>query len=232
MGFRDNFQQVFDLKVKTCEGLLKLAEPFVSTSSCERRHLDVGCAFGYMIHAAEARGYKSKGIDISSAADEAIRLGYDVRKSFLEDGLLPDSHFDLLSAVDVIEHILQPRRWLEESKRVLKKGGVLLLVTPDSSSFSARIRKSRWAHYKIEHLHYYSPPTLKKLLLSVGFDVVKITIGVKYLTLRYITNHYDKFHPKSLETRILRMLRAMSPRDLFSHPLRFPSGMVAIGKKL
>lgn len=229
-GIRDNFQQVFNLKLRTCQKLIKLATAFIPCLN-RPRHLDIGCAFGYMIKAAQLAGYDSQGLEISPAANEAIRLGYNVRKVSLEDAGFPEGYFDLITAVDVIEHIAEPRRWLSECVRVLKKGGILLLVTPDCSSLPAMIRKSKWPHYKVEHLHYYSSYTLKRLLLNIGFDDIDSRMGIRYLTLSYITNHYERFQPMVLETKILKIVRAMLPQKLVEYSLPFPSEMVVTARK-
>ncbi len=232
MGFNNNFEHVFNLKLKSCERIIRQADSLISCVSDERRHLDIGCAFGYMIKAAQRAGYVSQGLEISAAADEAIRLGFNIKKVPLEKAGFPDSYFDLITAVDLIEHLLDPKEFLEECNRILKKGGVLLLVTPDCSSIPARIMKGRWPHYKVEHLHYYTPHTLKKLLSSIGFGEIWSGIGMKWLTLRYITNHYEKYHPHSIEARILRVLGILSPRKLFEYPLPFPTEMVVMGKRM
>jgi spore maturation protein CgeB len=229
-GIRDNFQRIFDLKLRTCQKLINQASALIANFNSPR-HLDIGCAFGYMIKAGQSSGYDSQGLEISPAADEAIRLGYNVRKASLEDACFTEAYFDLITAVDVIEHIAEPRTWLRECSRVLKEGGILLLVTPDCSSLPAVIRKSKWPHYKVEHLHYYSHRTLKRLLLEVGFDDIRSSAGIRYLTLSYITNHYEKFHPEAPETKALKMLKAISPQKLFDYPLPFPSEMVVIARK-
>ena len=227
----DHFQDAFNLKLKTCKRLINEVNRLI-LSSGNPYHLDIGCAFGYMIEVAKSAGYDSQGIEISPAADVAVKLGYKVEKSTLEDAAFPEETFNLITAVDVLEHIPEPRKWLQECKRILKKGGVLLLVTPDCSSLTARVLRDRWPHYKVEHLYYYSPRTLKRLLISIGFDEVKTKTGIRYLTLNYIINHYRKFRPNSLETKLLKILKALSLRRLFKHPFAFSSEMVVFTRKV
>ena len=230
-GVKHNFRQVFHLKLKTCERLIRQANSLLSDPSNERRHLDIGSAFGYMIKASQVTGYASQGLEISEAADEAIKLGYNVSKVSLENAALNDECFHLITAVDVLEHIPEPKRWLEECKRILKKGGLLLLVTPDCSSLSARVTKRKWPHYKLEHLFYYSPDTLTRLLLTVGFNDVTSKRALKYLNLNYITAHYLNFQPDTIEARLLKMLTAFLPPQLNEYLLPFPSEMVVFARK-
>ena len=227
----EHFQNAFDLKLKTCERLINGINRPVKTSG-NPCHLDIGCAFGYMIEAATSAGYDSQGIEISPAADVAVQLGYKVRKDTVKDAAFPEESFQLITAVDVLEHIPEPREWLQECKRILKKGGVLLLVTPDCASLTAHVLRNKWPHYKVEHLYYYSPRTLKRLLVSIGFDEFRSKTGVRYLTLNYIINHYKKYRPDSLETKGLKILKALFPRKLLEYPFAFFSEMVVLAKKI
>jgi 2-polyprenyl-3-methyl-5-hydroxy-6-metoxy-1,4-benzoquinol methylase len=228
-GVDDDFNKLFKLKLKTSEGLIKKTLKYLSPKG--KRHLDIGCAFGYMIEAALSAGYESEGLEISPAADEAVKLGYNVKKTMLKDAGYPDDHFDLITAVDVIEHIPEPIEWLYECHRILKKGGILLMVTPDCSSLPARIKKAMWPHYKVEHLHYYTPETMKRLFISHGFSHILNEAGVKYLSLNYIASHYNKFHDKGPEAKALKLLTALSPKKISDYPVPFPSEMLVIGRK-
>lgn len=231
-GVNKNFQRIFDLKLKTCFRLIKLANKYISTSSNQRRLLDIGCAFGYMLEAAQQYGYDSWGLEISHAADEAAKLGFNVLKVSLEETAFCDEYFDIVTGIDVIEHIPEPMRFLKECKRILKSGGILLLVTPNSSSLPARIMKNKWSHYKAEHLHYYSQFSIKKLLSNSGFININIKKAIKYLSLAYVTGLYEKYQPHDVETRIFKKLEYLFPQILIDFPLPFLSGMVVIGRKV
>lgn len=229
-GAGKDFRQLFNLKLKTCRKLINKANKLFSEIP-GRKHLDIGSAFGYMIEAARTAGFYSQGIEISPAADVAVKLGYDVKRVLLEDAAFPAESFDLITAIDVIEHIPDPVRWLRECRRIIKKEGVLLLVTPDCSSLPALLKKSSWPHYKAEHLFYYSPRTLRRLLSDAGFDKIRSNTGLRYLTLNYVANHYEQFQPYSFETKVLKMLRSLFPRIIFECPLPFPSEMVVVARR-
>ena len=50
----------------------------------------------------------------------------------------PDSRFDAIVSMDVVEHVVDPVPWLREALRVLKPGGLLFLTTPNYASRSLR----------------------------------------------------------------------------------------------
>lgn len=230
-GIDEGLQALFELKLKTCKRLLREVDTYGAAASKGRRHLDIGCAFGYMIEAALAAGFESQGLEISPAADVARGLGYQVSRVRLEDAKLPDGNFDLITAIDVLEHIPDPAAWLKECRRILKQDGILFLVTPDCSSLPALIRRSKWPHYKEEHLYYYTPRTAKRLLYNAGFIDVHTGMGTRFLTLNYITGHYDNIQPRSFEGRLLRIGKAIFPRGLFERAFLFPSEMVVLGRR-
>lgn len=230
-GVKEQFQQIFDLKLKTCSRLVGIADKYVASSKNKKRLLDIGCAFGYMLEAAGRYGYEPHGLEISSAADEALRMGYSVQKTALEDAVFPAGYFDLITGIDIIEHIPYPEKWLSECKSLLKKGGILLLVTPNCESLPARMKKNKWHHYNIEHLHYYSPNTIERLFKKAGFEVITTRKAIKYFSLEYLTNLYGRFRSDSVETKFLKTLRNLVPQSFFQYPMPFHSGMLAIGRK-
>ncbi|HEY4105973.1 MAG TPA: methyltransferase domain-containing protein [Polyangiaceae bacterium] len=50
----------------------------------------------------------------------------------------PDSWFDAVVSMDVVEHVPEPLPWVESALRVLKPGGLLFLTTPNYASYSLR----------------------------------------------------------------------------------------------
>jgi SAM-dependent methyltransferase len=108
------------------------------------RLLDVGCGQGQFLRRA-ARYYDVYGIDISPARVERARSqsGLDTvsvgSATALEFG---DGFFDVVCALDVVEHLEQPEVFFVEASRVLRPGGLLLFSTPNTESLGHR-RKGR-----------------------------------------------------------------------------------------
>jgi SAM-dependent methyltransferase len=93
--------------------------------------LDVGCGAGNMLHHL-ARYGRVKGIDVDPRpVAMAQARGYDVRQADAACGFpFPDASFDLVTALDVIEHVGDDEAVLRESCRVLRPGGHLAITTP------------------------------------------------------------------------------------------------------
>jgi SAM-dependent methyltransferase len=83
-----------------------------------------------------------------------------------------DSNFDALFVGEIIEHISDPFPVLNEWKRVLKPGGVLILTTPNRERLLAKV-EGRERPYSPDHLHEFSYRELRDEVLSkAGFDVI------------------------------------------------------------
>jgi 2-polyprenyl-3-methyl-5-hydroxy-6-metoxy-1,4-benzoquinol methylase len=96
--------------------------------------LDVGCARGYLVHSFQEFGVDCYGIDISeyalSSAPEKVKrklLKVDIDHQGLpfESGV-----FDLITCLDVVEHLVNTDQAISEMGRVLKTDGTLYISVP------------------------------------------------------------------------------------------------------
>ena len=114
-----------------------------SSYNCDRI-LDVGCGDGCF---AKLLGEISKakevyGIEISSEGVElAIKNGVKAFQGDLQKDDFPfeDNHFDAIFCGEIIEHIFDPDRFLQEVYRVLKSGGLCVLTTGNLASWHNRL---------------------------------------------------------------------------------------------
>lgn len=147
--------------------------------------LEVGCAYGYFLDEARARGWHVEGIEPSAhgAAKARERFGLDVStEPFTRQPVRPAS-VDVVAMWDVIEHLPNPRQTLERAYQWLRPQGVIALSTGDIGSLSARLHGPDWSLMTPPwHQFYFSRPTLRRLLEDVGFDVMQIrgdgTVGI------------------------------------------------------
>lgn len=176
--------------------------------------LEIGCGQGNFLRQAADRGFDVTGVEYSPFACERARatLGGCGRVLHGEIGLLAHetAAYDVCVLCDVIEHVRDPAAFLRDIVRLLRPGGVLLVVTPSLASWSARLLRSHWMEYKAEHLFYFAPDTIRRQLELAGFDGISLHRGVKKLSLDYIAAHFAKY-PVAGVTACLRLLRALTP---------------------
>lgn len=151
--------------------------------------LDVGCALGHALEVAQERGWKEiSGIDCSEFCVRTLQeRGYRVSSLSLQQLAQEPQRFDFIMMSDVIEHFADPQQQLEAAFELLKPGGVLFVHTPNASSFTAKLLKRNWFHFKPgEHLVYYSKKGLETALVRAGFSEVKVRATFSWLTLQCI----------------------------------------------
>ena len=137
------------------------------------RVLDIGCAYGFMLQKFPD-SFEKFGVDISEHAIKEAKKRLPkatLRVAGAEVPLpFPENFFDIVICNDVIEHTQNPRIVLENVKRVLKRGGVLYLNTPNLNWLRKNLFAS--ADRKEHHISLLPHKTLFNLLTEVGFNII------------------------------------------------------------
>lgn len=146
------------------------------------RLLEVGCASGWLLHHARARGWQVRGVELSEhAVEHARRLGLEVAQGTLEDAALPDASADLVYMGDVLEHVPDCGATMREVARVLAPGGVFFLRGPITTHSLARraglalygaLGRDIVLHEPPYHLWEFTPRSLERLMHGAGLHVV------------------------------------------------------------
>jgi 2-polyprenyl-3-methyl-5-hydroxy-6-metoxy-1,4-benzoquinol methylase len=157
--------------------------------------LDIGAGSGIFVEAAIKAGYDAEGIEPSSwLQNKATEHGLPVTL-----GTFPNKAcsgpYDVITIVDVIEHVNNPVSLLEESYKALAQGGIIIVVTPDVSSFVAKVLKYKWWHFRIAHIGYFNATTLHRAFTKAGF-IKKSTKSAKwYFALDYLMARVNTYMP-------------------------------------
>jgi SAM-dependent methyltransferase len=102
------------------------------------RALDLGAGQGAISHALKGRGFNVTAVEVNVKQFKAA--GVPCLKLDLNKPLpFPDRAFDLIMAVEIIEHLEAPRAFLREIFRLLNPGGLAVLTTPNITSIPSRI---------------------------------------------------------------------------------------------
>ena len=184
------------------------------------RTLDVGCASGLFLAAARERGAEVEGVEPSTSA--ALRARMRLGGARIHQGVLatrPDdgTRFDWITFVDSLEHLHDPLAALVQARGLLKPAGRLAILTQDVSSWTARGLGARWHHYKQpEHLHHFSPRTLRRALDVCGYEVEHLTrtASGKYVTKSFVTERVQHIQPWLAP--VLRPLCAFAPERVWA----------------
>ena len=139
--------------------------------------LDVGCGPGLFLIEAKKRGWEVYGTEFTDNQLTYLKdKGINTLKGKLSDHSFENELFDVIISSEVIEHINNPVEEIQQFHRLLRKGGVVYITTPN---FNALERYFLKGDYEIieypEHLCYYTPKTINLLLTQNGFEKLKIT---------------------------------------------------------
>jgi 2-polyprenyl-3-methyl-5-hydroxy-6-metoxy-1,4-benzoquinol methylase len=133
--------------------------------------LDIGCGTGLMLNELEKLG-KTHGMDMSN---EAISFSKEIFSGEVKQGSLPDkipfgtNSFDLITLLDVIEHVEDDVEALQEISKRLSIGGVVVITVPAYMFLWSKFDEIN------EHKRRYSLKELNSKLLEAGFSVKRIT---------------------------------------------------------
>jgi SAM-dependent methyltransferase len=144
------------------------------------RVLDVGAGAGDVVAALAADGYDATGFDVSSEAVALAEARYPGRR-FVHHSAerLPwpveAGSVDIVISFEVIEHLLQPNRLIEGARQALRPGGRLAISTPYHGYLKNLViaLTAFDDHFDVggDHIRFFSPRSLGRLLESNGFDV-------------------------------------------------------------
>lgn len=150
------------------------------------RLLDVGCSSGAFLDAAVKLGFQAEGVEPApQAAATAKAAGLNVRQGLLQEAGYAEGQFDAITLFEVIEHLQQPAELLQECRRILRPGGILLIGTGNAASWSMATMGARWEYLSIAkhggHVSFFSSESIALLGQRAGFDVAAIrTRGVRF----------------------------------------------------
>jgi 2-polyprenyl-3-methyl-5-hydroxy-6-metoxy-1,4-benzoquinol methylase len=152
------------------------------------RLLDVGTAAGSFIYVAAQRGWDVQGCEPNRWLCEWGRTHYnlDIRPGTIFDQHYPNRAFDVVTVWDVLEHTADPMGLLQECRRILKPGGLIVVNYPDIGSWIARLMGRRWLFLISKHLYYFTRRTAGELLRRAGFDIVQMQPHFQRLELEYV----------------------------------------------
>ncbi|EKR98849.1 methionine biosynthesis protein MetW-like protein [Leptospira mayottensis 200901122] len=158
------------------------------------KFLDIGCSFGGFLNCAKEAGFEVTGVEISSYSAEAAKSrGFKVYQGEFLDVDLPENFFDVITLVEVIEHLSQPDRVFQKLCRILKPGGLLLLQTANFEGMQAIDAGANYHYYLPGHFYYYSESNLKKILDRSGFRDHIIYLGVDFSLLAKLLKSRGSF---------------------------------------
>lgn len=105
----------------------------------------------------------------------SLRSGATIYSRPAEEVELPESSFDLIYGIHVVEHLEDPTAVLQGCHGALRPEGILYLMTPNGSSDGLRLFRDRWWNLEDpSHVRFFSPRSISIMLSRAGFQRARI----------------------------------------------------------
>lgn len=170
--------------------VISLLDRFLGDNGNNQQQImvDIGCGTGLMLETMSQYGF-AVGMDLS---DEALFLCQKRKHRFLIKAdanlTLPfdDGSFDIVTVLDVLEHINNDGNAVEEFHRVLKEGGILITTVPAFPFL--------WTYWDklLHHKRRYTLNTLVSLFTHNGFLIKKVSYSNFFIFLPVIGIRFAK----------------------------------------
>jgi SAM-dependent methyltransferase len=159
--------------------------------------LEIGCHDGYILHLLAKVGHNCIGVEPSPFADVARKeYGLDVRNEFFHSSQYPAESFDVLVMRHVVEHVDDPVEFVRDAARVLKPGGILYIEVPNSHW---SVEETFFPEFHIDHISYFTLPSLRRLLSLAGFgEVLHAEGATAYMRFPFLNGLARKTTDKAL----------------------------------
>jgi len=148
--------------------------------------LDVGTNMGFFLRKAREFGFDTEGVEPSPALVKIAteQWGLTIHQGFLQEVNLPEKSYDVITLIDVFEHVTDPKGLLNKCRILLKDDGIIVIKVPngDYNYFKQQLASitGKTASMDIwdccEHVVHYTPTTFGKMVGSCGFKVKKLII--------------------------------------------------------
>jgi len=139
--------------------------------------LDVGCSSGAFLFQLRQRfsgSYEVLGTDVSGPPlDYAELKGIPVVRGNFLDQDFGRKQFDAVTFWAVLEHLFEPKRFLEKAHSLLKSGGLCFVLVPNMNSLAVRVLGGQYRYIYTQHLNYFTEKSLR-LLGRWRFSVLEV----------------------------------------------------------
>lgn len=132
-----------------------------------KKILDVGCNTGELLDHARSVGATTFGVEPSTASRRVLTSKGHQAFSSLDE---VNGSFDVITAFDLVEHLYDLQSFMSRVRELLVDGGVLIILTGDNNSLSARKCRQHWWYLKApEHIVF---PSRSYFMGVAGFELL------------------------------------------------------------
>jgi 2-polyprenyl-3-methyl-5-hydroxy-6-metoxy-1,4-benzoquinol methylase len=155
--------------------------------------LEVGASAGQFLSHVKDKVALVNAIELDEACCAFMQkeFGIEAESEFLSASTFAHNSYDIVCAFQVMEHVVDPVKLLQDLIRVTKKGGVIFIEVPnlhDPLLTVWNIEQYKRFFYHSAHLHYFTDESLKKVACDAGFvpEQIKVNFTQDYNVLNHL----------------------------------------------
>jgi len=160
------------IRVLEYEGILEIIQNVMDKNEIIE-WLDLGCGTGGLIEWVKHHSnFSIKGYDSGYGATLAKERGIDIISE--NEFLNSNERFTVITAIETLEHVENPKQFLQTVEKLLKPGGIFFFTTGNSEPFSKKICK--WNYFIPEiHISLFCEKSIKTLFEIVGLGYITLS---------------------------------------------------------
>jgi 2-polyprenyl-3-methyl-5-hydroxy-6-metoxy-1,4-benzoquinol methylase len=194
--------------------------------------LDYGCGLGGLVRYARRHGFDHVfGFDEGFSASWMAQHGIPVLSA--DELATREGQFDIVTAIEVVEHVTDPVAVMSHITSLLKPGGLFLLTTGNAEPHRGDLTTWSYVHPDI-HIAYYEPRTLEALYRRCGLEpypagfVTGLDDIIRYKVLKTVglrsRNVVERIVPWSIASRIVDRRHKVSAQPFARRPCPSANG--------
>jgi SAM-dependent methyltransferase len=183
------------------------------------RTLDVGCGLGDLVLGMRDRGFESYGTDSAPYAQHILdQRNVPTLRDIETEPQKYQATFDLVTCIEVIEHVTSPTEFLAHVKEWLRPGGLLFVLT---GNWNVERFVPGTPYVMPEgHIHYFTPPMLKAFFEKAGLEPYYVPVNYVWFINRRAPQKTPRFVRRMLQSVFATFLPGYAPLPLARRPFR------------
>ncbi len=197
---------------------LSLIERYKKNRSKINNILELGCGKGSFLRAANEKNYNVFGVELNKYNFSKLRkeFGKNIYNTDLLKLNFDSNMFDVIHMRDVFEHVPNPKQLLLELNRISKHNSIICIGVPNIEGLIYRyVKEKHVCVFGFEHLNYWSPDSLKKILNLTGYSVLETIHGSSDFTIGSLLGYFFGQLPfTSIRQRKMQFIRHLILRSI------------------
>jgi SAM-dependent methyltransferase len=208
--FEEVYMQYFDQNIcdnKNFNFLLTWMQSMTSVG--DKKIIDVGCGSGKFVKHLAKEHIDIFGVEPSRPLyDRFLSKNINFVNSSIKEYVVNSSvKYDIVTLLDVLEHVEYPSEFIDDVIKLHSPGGHIIIEIPLYGSLPSLLLGKKWHFFNKYHLSYFSKKRLFKLMQEKGYKVVKYKYRGKYFSLEYFIKYIYFFVLRKSDAKIFYFLK-------------------------